>query len=87
MSTTFITLALPDSLKDFVEREVACGKHPDAAAYIRMLLREAQKRKAREEIEALLLEGIRSPAREMTKADWESIAAEGKPRVTLKKKR
>jgi antitoxin ParD1/3/4 len=87
MSINSITFSLPDSLKDFVEREVVSGKHPDAAAYIRMLLRDAQKRKVREEIEALLLEGIRSPAREMTKADWESIAAEGKPRGTAKKKR
>jgi antitoxin ParD1/3/4 len=73
MNTTSITILLPKSLREFVEREVAFGRHRNAADYVQALVREAQKRRVRERVEALLLEGLRSPAREMTRSDWESI--------------
>ncbi|GAC1316299.1 MAG: hypothetical protein NVSMB14_15650 [Isosphaeraceae bacterium] len=44
-----------------------------ASEYFRFLVREAQKRRARQEFDDKLLEGIQSPDGEMTKADWEDL--------------
>jgi antitoxin ParD1/3/4 len=82
MSTTSLTISLPEPLKAFVDRQVASGTFPDADAYIQALLREAQKRLARERVEALLQEGLDSgPATEMTAQDWDDIRREGMRRL------
>jgi antitoxin ParD1/3/4 len=82
MKTNSLTIVLPVKLRKFVDRKIATGAYADAGAYIQALLRDAEKRDARERIEALLLEGLRSgPATEMTKRDWEDILREGMKRV------
>jgi antitoxin ParD1/3/4 len=55
-----LNISLPDSLHEFIERQVTEGGHGDAGEYIHKLLREEQKKKAREKVDALLLEGINS---------------------------
>ena len=40
------------------------------------MIREAQKREARRELAAKLVEGLRGPAVEMTREDWDSIRRE-----------
>jgi antitoxin ParD1/3/4 len=75
MSTLNITL--PETMRDFIEGQVADGGYGTASAYIGALVREAQNRKAKEKIEALLLEGLNSgPSTEMTAQDWEDIRRE-----------
>jgi antitoxin ParD1/3/4 len=62
---------LPDSLKAFVETQVAEGGYSSASEYIRELIRADQKRKAEEKLEALLLEGLNSGEPiEVTEAFW-----------------
>jgi antitoxin ParD1/3/4 len=89
MKTNSLTIALPAKLRRFVDRKIATGAYADPGAYIQALLRDAEKREARERIEALLLEGLRSgPATEMTKQDWEDIRREGMKQLkTWKSKR
>ena len=55
-----MNISLPDSLKAFVETQVAQGGYRSASEYIRDLIRADQKRKAEERLEALLLEGLHS---------------------------
>jgi antitoxin ParD1/3/4 len=55
-----LNISIPEPLHEFVERQVAEGGHGDASEYIRKLLREEQKKKAKERVEALLLEGLNS---------------------------
>jgi antitoxin ParD1/3/4 len=57
-------------MKAFIEAEIAREGFASASEYLRALIREAQKRKAKQELEAKLLDGLQSPAREMTDADW-----------------
>ena len=57
---TRIDISLPQSLKEFVETEVRTGGYNTPSEYVRSLLRDAQKRKAEECIDELLLEGVRS---------------------------
>ena len=69
-----ITLSLPESMWDFIEEQVAQGGYGTASEYLRTLVHEDQKRKAREHLEGLLLEGLESgPATEMTDDDWDEM--------------
>jgi len=55
---TTLTISLPDSLKEFIEREVQTKGYGNVSEYVRGLLREAQEREANQRLEALLLEGL-----------------------------
>jgi antitoxin ParD1/3/4 len=68
-----MNISLPQSMKNFVESEVAAGGYGTASEFIRDLLREAQRRKAQAKVDALLLEGLQSEASEMTRADWSAL--------------
>jgi len=77
-----MTISLPESLKAFVEQQVASGKYTNAEQYLGALVEADQKQKAREHIDALIQEGLYSgPATEMTAQDWEHIRREGLARV------
>jgi antitoxin ParD1/3/4 len=57
---TTLTISLPDSLREFIEREVETKGYGNVSEYVRGLLREAQERDASQRLEALLLEGLAS---------------------------
>jgi antitoxin ParD1/3/4 len=57
---TTVTISLPESLKQFVDAQVASKGYGDISEYFRILLREAQEREADARLEALLLEGLAS---------------------------
>ena len=71
MSTLQVTL--PDSLKEFVESQAAAGGYDSIDNYLQAVLRAVQKRLAWDKVETLVLEGLQSPAREMTGKDWEEL--------------
>jgi antitoxin ParD1/3/4 len=56
MST--VNISLPEPMKDFVESQVTEGMYGSVSDYIRTLIREAQKRKAEEELEKKLLAAL-----------------------------
>jgi antitoxin ParD1/3/4 len=70
---TTMNISLPDEMRAFIEAEIAREGFASASEYLRTLIREAQKRKAKQELEAKLLEGLQSPASEMTDADWAAL--------------
>ncbi|WP_165073619.1 type II toxin-antitoxin system ParD family antitoxin [Paludisphaera rhizosphaerae] len=55
-----MNVALPESMKSFVQEQVTEGGYSSVSEYIRELIRADQKRKAEERIDALLLEGLDS---------------------------
>ena len=55
---TTITISLPDSLKDFVDSQLATKGYGNVSEYFRGLLRDAQAKEADARLEALLLEGL-----------------------------
>jgi len=57
---TTLTISLPESLKQFVDAQIASKGYSDVSEYFRSLLREAQEREADARLEALLLEGLAS---------------------------
>ncbi len=74
MDTSTLLITLPGPMKAFVEAEAAQQGYRSPDEYIQTLIREAQKRKALEKVDALLLEGLDSgEATDMTEADWENL--------------
>ena len=57
---TTVTISLPESLKQFVDAQVASKGYGNVSEYFRSLLRDAQEREAEARLEALLLEGLAS---------------------------
>lgn len=72
-----MNISLPDQLKEFVDVQVGSGRYSSVSEYVRDLIRDDEKRKARERLEALLMEGLKSgEPTEMTRQDWNDIRAE-----------
>lgn len=79
---TSINISLPESMKAYVEEQVARGGYSTASEYLRELIRQDQKRKAQERLETLLLEGLESgTATAMNSQDWEQIRQAVQKRV------
>jgi antitoxin ParD1/3/4 len=57
---TTVTISLPESLKQFVDSQVANKGYGNVSEYFRMLLCEAQDKERDARLEALLLEGLAS---------------------------
>lgn len=68
-----VTISLPESLKEYIDAEVANGDFGTVSEYLRALLRDDRKHKAQEKLEAMLLEGLESAASEMTPEDWQDV--------------
>ena len=67
---TTMNISVPDEMKAFVEAQMTQEGYASASEYLRALIRDAQKRRAKQELEAKLLEGLQGPVSEMTDADW-----------------
>jgi antitoxin ParD1/3/4 len=78
---TTMNISLPEEMKAFIEARIAQEGYASASEYLRTLVRDAQKRNARQELEAKLLEGLQSPATEMTAEDWKSMRREALDRL------
>lgn len=57
---TTLTISLPDSLKAFIDAQLATKGYGNVSEYFRSLLREAQAREEEARLEALLVEGLAS---------------------------
>jgi antitoxin ParD1/3/4 len=55
---TTLTISLPDSLKEFIDREVQTKGYGNVSEYVRGLLRDAQARESDARLEALLIGGL-----------------------------
>ncbi len=71
-----MNISLPEEMKAFIETRIAAEGYASASEYLRALIRDAQKRQAKQELEAKLLEGLEGPAVEMTREDWDSMRRE-----------
>jgi antitoxin ParD1/3/4 len=76
-----MNISLPEPLKQFVDGQISSGRYSSASEYVRELIRADEKRKAADELEALLLAGLQGEATEMTSDDWRAIRQEALARV------
>jgi antitoxin ParD1/3/4 len=86
MST--LTISLPKPLKEFVDNQVAAGTHGNASAFIAALLRAERRRKAEEELVALVKQGDDSgPSTPWTSEDLERVRGEVMKRLAAEKEK
>jgi antitoxin ParD1/3/4 len=71
---TTMNISLPDEMRAFIEARMTQEGHASVDEYVRSLIREAQKRQAKQELEAKFREALESgPATPMTRDDWDDL--------------
>jgi antitoxin ParD1/3/4 len=65
-----MNISLPDPLKHYVEERVSTGGYSSASEYVRELVRADQQRRAREALEATLLEALKEGGMEEATPEW-----------------
>jgi antitoxin ParD1/3/4 len=86
METDTMNVALPRSLKEYVQEQVSLGGYSSVSEYLRELIRADQKYKAKEALEVEILKGLDSgEAIPMTALDWLEIREEVMKRHSIKK--
>ena len=74
ITTKTIHISLPDPLKQYMDERVTEGKYSTLSDYVRVLVREDQKRHAEERLEKLLLEGLESGrGAEYGSQEWDAL--------------
>jgi antitoxin ParD1/3/4 len=76
-----VNISLPEQMKAYVEEQVSKGGYGTVSEFVRDLIRQDQKRRAKENLENLLLEGLESgDSTSMSAKDWDDIrqAVQGK---------
>lgn len=81
-----MNISLPDPLKQFVDGQIAQGRYSSVSEYMRELIRADEKRKAEDQLEAKLLEGLNSHESELTPAEWSALRKEALARLEERKK-
>jgi antitoxin ParD1/3/4 len=51
---TYITLALPEAIKDYIDRQVSSGAYSSADEYLTALIEREQEHQAKQKINSLL---------------------------------
>lgn len=80
-----MNISLPDPMKQFVDGQIAAGRYSSASEYVRELIRGDEKRKAQDQLEALLLEGLQGDESPLTRDDWTAIRQEAIAQVKARK--
>lgn len=76
-SLASLNISLPQTMKDFVEGQVESAGFGTPSEYIRALIRDDQKGRSEENLEAFLLEGLNSGEPiEITPEYWERKRAQ-----------
>ncbi len=78
-------VSLSDEMRSFVDEQVHGGSYHNHSEYVRDLIRHDQRSRARERVDALLLEGLESgrPV-PLTPGDWQEIRKEVRTRLARK---
>jgi len=81
-----MNISLPEQLKEFVDDQVGSGRYSSVSEYVRELIREDEKRKAHDRLEALLLEGLDGEESELTREDFDEVRKEALAQLKARKR-
>jgi antitoxin ParD1/3/4 len=75
---TTVTISLPESLKTFIDEQLATKGYGNVSEYFRSLLRAAQEHEEDARLEALLVEGLATGGKDipLTREFWKDLKAE-----------
>jgi antitoxin ParD1/3/4 len=77
-----VNISLPEQMRAYVEEQVSKGGYGTVSEFVRDLIRQDQKRRAKENLETLLLEGLESGSPTfMSAQDWENIREAVRERI------
>jgi antitoxin ParD1/3/4 len=83
---TSMNVSLPEELKEYVEAQTKTG-YSTPSEYVRELIRDDQKRRAKEKLDALLLEGLHSGKPIPVDAKfWSDLKQEALSKLATRKK-
>ena len=84
-----LTISLPESLRDLIDRQVKTKGYGNTSEYLRSLLREAQEEEADKRLQSLLLEGLESGGEDLRVNEkfWSELKAEAAALIAKSKKR
>ena len=73
-----VTISLPESLRTFVDEQLATKGYGNVSEYFRSLLREAKDREDDARLESLLVEGLITGSDDipLTREFWKDLKAE-----------
>ena len=78
-ATTTVTISLPESLKAFIDRQLATKGYGNVSEYFRSLLRDAQQAEEDARLEALLVAGLAGDADvPLTRDFWKELKTEAR---------
>jgi len=83
---TSMTVSLPSTQKDYVREQAAATGCSTPSEYIRRLIHADQKAHEQEALEIKILEGLDSPAREMTGKEWSKLRQTLRTKLAKKRK-
>jgi antitoxin ParD1/3/4 len=75
---TTVTISLPETLKTFIDQQLATKGYGNVSEYFRSLLRDAQEREEEARLESLLIEGLTTGGEDvpLTRAFWKDLKNE-----------
>jgi len=83
-----MNISLPGQMKEFVVEQVGSGRYSSVSEYVRELIRNDERRRSQDKLEAMLLEGIQSgESSEMTREDWADIRRKAVKQLEARKSR
>ncbi len=84
-----LTISLPESLREFIDRQVKTKGYGNTSEYLRCLLRDAQEAEADRRLQSLLLEGLESGGDDLKVNEkfWSELKTEAAVLIAKSKKR
>lgn len=75
---TTVTISLPETLKTFINEQIATKGYGNVSEYFRSLLRDAQEREEETQLETLLVQGLTTGGQDipLTRAFWKDLKTE-----------
>jgi antitoxin ParD1/3/4 len=83
---TSMTVSLPATQKAYVKAQAAATGCSTPSEYVRRLIHADQKAREQEELERKILDGLDSPARELTAEDWRELRSALRKKLTRRRK-
>lgn len=71
--TTTLSISLPARAKAFVEQQAVKAGYATASEYVRAMILDLQRRRAKDDLDTKLLEGLRSPTVRATDELWAEL--------------
>ena len=86
MGMTSMNVSLPEELKEFAEAQTQNG-YSTPSEYVRELIRADQRRRAKDKLDAMLVEGLRSGDSIPVDAQfWNELKQEAMTKLAIRKK-